>query len=159
MPTQNEVNNMVDKHVLAPATQLIAGMVDMTSHSEYMITVFDIWRKPDYSSPASDFGIEVEQRPDGFYYIAELAGSCYEGAYLTEQAAAEHHGIEPYYTEVHEHWIVSDWLANQLEQRGELIERDFYGLNIWGRCATGQAIHLDGVMAEIYTEVGKSLGL
>ena len=55
--------------------------------------------------------------------------------------------------EVFEHWIVSDWLAYQLEKRGEVIERDFYNLTIWGRTTSGQAISMDSVIAEIYEEL------
>jgi hypothetical protein len=63
--------------------------------------------------------------------------------------------LEPQHTEIYEHWIVSEWLAAQLEQRGEVIERDFYGLTIWGRACTGQAILLDGVICSIYDELHK----
>jgi hypothetical protein len=52
--------------------------------------------------------------------------------------------------EAYEHWIVSDWLADKLEERGEMIVRDFLGLTIWGRCTSGQAILLDGVICDIY---------
>jgi hypothetical protein len=68
------------------------------------------------------------------------------------QEFAEAHGIEPQQHEIYEHWIVSDWLAARLEQRGELIERDFYGLTIWGRACTGQAILLDAVICAVYDE-------
>jgi hypothetical protein len=54
--------------------------------------------------------------------------------------------------EIYEHWIVSERLADRLEQHGEVIERDFYGLTVWGRATTGQAILLDGVICAIYDE-------
>lgn len=60
---------------------------------------------------------------------------------------------EPHRNEIYEHWIVSNWLADQLEKRGEVIERDFYGLTIWGRACTGQAILLDDVICSIYDEL------
>lgn len=63
--------------------------------------------------------------------------------------------LEPQRHEIYEHWIVSEWLAAQLEQRGEVIERDFYGLTLWGRACTGQAILLDGVICSIYDELHK----
>ena len=56
------------------------------------------------------------------------------------------------YQKVYEHWIVSDWLAIRLEKHGEVIERDFYGLTIWGRGATGQRISLDPVIQNVYDE-------
>lgn len=54
---------------------------------------------------------------------------------------------------IYEHWIISSWLADELEERGEAIETDFYGLAIWGRSATGQAILLDRVIREIYQDL------
>ena len=63
------------------------------------------------------------------------------------------HDLEPHRSEIYEHWIVSNWLAAQLEKRGEVIERDFYGLTIWGRACTGQAILLDDVICSIYDEL------
>ena len=66
--------------------------------------------------------------------------------------------LEPQRHEIYEHWIVSEWLAAQLEQRGEVIERDFYGLTLWGRACTGQAILLDEVICAIYDEFQKARG-
>ena len=55
--------------------------------------------------------------------------------------------------EVYEHWIVSDWLADKLADKGEVVDKDFHGLTIWGRCATGQAIMLDRVVCDIYDDL------
>ena len=50
--------------------------------------------------------------------------------------------------EIFEWWVVSDWLAKKLEERGEPILE--YGQTTWwGRCTTGQAILLDGVITDI----------
>lgn len=64
---------------------------------------------------------------------------------------------EDEYEEVFEHWIVSDWLADKLIAKGETVVKDFHGLTIWGRCCTGQAILLDGVIREIYLELQEGL--
>ena len=61
-------------------------------------------------------------------------------------------GYEDEYIEALEHWIISDWLADKLEAKGEMILKDFYGLTIWGRTCSGQAILLDGVIQEIAKE-------
>lgn len=74
----------------------------------------------------------------------------------TKEEAAEHacrvHNIEAYYPEVYEYWVVDDTLAYLLQEQGELVERDFVGFTIWGRCATGQSISLDGVISNIMRE-------
>ena len=54
--------------------------------------------------------------------------------------------------DVYEHWLVTDWLAAKLQKKGETIEWDFYGLTVWARCCTGQAILLDRVIRDIYDD-------
>jgi len=62
-------------------------------------------------------------------------------------------GISPYKMEVFEHWIVSNWLADRLEAKGEAICHDLAGLTVWGRCTTGQAIAIDRVICDIYNDL------
>lgn len=54
--------------------------------------------------------------------------------------------------EVYEHWLVSDWLARRLRERG-YVTGEICGLTIWGRCCTGQSIALDHVIQEIACEL------
>jgi hypothetical protein len=65
-----------------------------------------------------------------------------------EQLESEDDPIEAY-----EHWIVSDWLAERLAEKGE-ITGELLGLTLWGRTTTGQAICLDGVIREIASDMG-----
>lgn len=53
---------------------------------------------------------------------------------------------------VYEWWIVSGWLADKLRQYNEVIIDDGFN-QIWGRCTTGQAILLDGVITDICEEM------
>jgi len=57
------------------------------------------------------------------------------------------------YPEIYEFWSVSEWLANKLEAKGEIIFEclDFI---VWGRQATGQAIYMDRVIQDIAIENG-----
>lgn len=61
--------------------------------------------------------------------------------------------LEPHEREVFEHWIVSDWLADKLEAKGEKVDRDFAGLTVWARTTTGQGIASDWVIEEIVKEL------
>lgn len=54
--------------------------------------------------------------------------------------------------EIYEHWIVSEYLAEKLRRKGETVE-DFLGMTIWGRPCTGQAIKLDSVIREVWTDL------
>ncbi len=47
-----------------------------------------------------------------------------------------------------EHWLVSGWLGSKLEEKDELVY-DLYGLTVWGRTCSGQAIKMDGVIKEV----------
>ena len=54
--------------------------------------------------------------------------------------------------EVYEWYLVSDWLAEKLAEKGEAIVR--YGLSTWwGRQVTGQAVYLDSVISDIVKEM------
>ena len=58
------------------------------------------------------------------------------------------------YSEALEHWVVSDFLARKLKERGEAVCDDFFNLTIWGRTTSGQAILLDTVIEDIGIEIG-----
>lgn len=61
--------------------------------------------------------------------------------------------LDPDTFEAYEHWIVSNWLARKLRDKGEMVSDDILGLTVWGRCTSGQAILLDGVICEIAAEL------
>ena len=54
--------------------------------------------------------------------------------------------------QVYEHWIVSNWLATLLKERGETVG-ELCGMTIWGRCTTGQSICMDNVIRCIIEEL------
>ena len=58
-----------------------------------------------------------------------------------------------YRQEIFEHYIVTSWLADKLEAKGETVVRDFYGLTIYCRPCTGQALHCDWVIQQIYQDL------
>lgn len=53
--------------------------------------------------------------------------------------------------EVLEHWAVTEWLGEELRARGEVVV-ELWDFTIWGRCTSGQAIAIDGVIEEIARE-------
>lgn len=71
------------------------------------------------------------------------------------EALGEEHGIAPDLREIYEHWIVSDWLAEKLEAKGERVDMDLAGLTVWARTTSGQGIAQDAVIAEIYADIMK----
>ena len=65
----------------------------------------------------------------------------------------EEDGAEPTYFEALQHFIVADWFADELEKRGEIVDKDFLGLTIWGRPTYGQAISMDYVVQAILKDI------
>jgi len=59
--------------------------------------------------------------------------------------------------EIFEWWIVTDWLAEKLEERGEaILKADDYWLTLWGRGTSGQSISMDAVIRDITREIHKA---
>lgn len=67
------------------------------------------------------------------------------GEYFTESGA----DVET--NEAYEWHFVSNYLANKLEQHGEMVIKGWH--NVWGRGSSGQAIYLDGVIGQIAEEM------
>lgn len=74
------------------------------------------------------------------------------------QGAVEQLGNDPHECEVYEHWAISTWLAEKLAAKGERVDTDFAGLNVWARTTTGQAIAMDSVIRSIVQETGFASG-
>ncbi len=122
---------------------------------DYEEDALPLVQRVDYKSAARAAGYRVVACDAGYQWLGpdeELTEDSY-GAFADETAAwiacCEYNDIEPQRHEVYEHWIVSDWLADELGDRGECVARDFAGMTIWGRCTTGQHISMDRVMLEI----------
>ena len=58
----------------------------------------------------------------------------------------ENWDISDYEVEVCEYWLVSHHLAKKLEEKGETVCHDLYGLTIWSRTTSGQVIWMDYVI-------------
>lgn len=137
---QNEVGQFVGREVIWCASTLVGELVKLEQYTDDLLPVC-----------VSEDWIEAAEEESG-----EWAGVDAEDEDRARDIArefCEERGIDPHVHEAYEHWIVSDWLANKLEERGEMVIRDFLGLTIWGRCTTGQAICMDHVINAIYYDL------
>ena len=75
-----------------------------------------------------------------------------EGSDLKELVEKYRIDTDDFHSEVYEHWIVSDWLARRLKERGYVVG-EVCGLTIWGRQCTGQSICLDRGIQQIAMEL------
>jgi len=153
MATQEQVRKLVDEHVNDNVSELVLHLAENQNH-EYVEEVYSILDQPDYVNPACDAGINVMQDDFNSFWITspdEDPDGPYDAEAEAWQAACENHNIESYTNEAYEWYIVSDWMKFQLEKRGEMVA-EIFGLNIWGRACSGQAIYLDYVMQTIYND-------
>ena len=152
---QRAVGELVSREVHYGVSSLIHHLAQ-DDMGEYYDDILLVCVTDDWQSAAEDAGWE--------HFTDEFGANCYRDtndgqSWACElngwQMLCEEFGIEPYQTEALEHWIVSDWLADKLAERGEMISKDIYGLTIWGRVCTGQAILLDDVICQIYDALHK----
>lgn len=109
----------------------------------------------DYESAARDAGWEEMPGKPGGQHVFRDETDGQTWCAKDWQDLCTDHDIEPYDRDVYEHWIVSDWLADKLEAKGEKVDRDFAGMTIWARTTTGQAIAIDAIIVEIAADLAR----
>lgn len=118
--------------------------------------VENLYQYPEYYGTYASFqGGTEEQRDEEIARLKEMKESeAWEEMCSFDTIDEEIQALNELETEpqgVYEWWIVSGWLCEKLKQQGEcVIEHE----NIWGRCCTGQAILLDGVISRIAADLG-----
>lgn len=130
------VRQFVQREVLHNISNLINELAKDEKYSEELLAVCV---QDDWETPAFENG-----------YLRNTKGQLIRPSY---QLYCEDNNIDPYQNEALEHWLITDWLAEKLEAKGEMILRDFMNLTLWGRACSGQAIMLDSVIGEIYTDL------
>ena len=120
--------------------------------------ILDICSKPDYEEAvryADSLHVIYSNYFGGFVWVDRENHTISE-PFDTEAEAYDNccyeNSLDPEYIEAYEHWIVTDWLAKKLEAHGEMVG-DIFGLTIWGRTCSGQAILLDYVISKICEEL------
>ena len=89
-----------------------------------------------------------EDRESGTYLDALIQAVMNDIEDWREFCWAHNIELENYRFEALEFWAVSRWFAEKLAEKGEAVG-ELFGLNIWGRATSGQAILLDSVIEEI----------
>ena len=142
----------VDREVIYCVSTLVNELAKKAEHfRDYEDDLYDAFRGiPDHEEAATQNG--WTQKKDGsFYHKENKEKSDAEGwRELCEEQNIE---VDDYTPEIFEHWIITDWLADKLENHGHKVLRDFFGLTIWCRPTTGQAILLDGVISQICADM------
>lgn len=140
------VSTLVDHFAKNP--EALTGS-DYTEDDLYALLSCDDWES---TVTEADGYIAGRETSDGLGVITVDAGDGPEDVHSWREAAEILGEDDPQRSEALEHWIVSDWFARKLSDRGEMTG-ELFGLTIWGRTCSGQSISQDGVIREIADEM------
>lgn len=160
------IENQVREHVIQSVSKLVRTLDDLVTHAGpdgLHDDILNLRGVDDWRSPVENFvaGMSSDDLIDELdAYDVQVMGSTQElrAELLAQldanddwQDFAQSNRIWPDRREATNWYLVSDWLADQLRQRGEIVV-EVCDLTIWGRCTSGQAIWQDGVIQEIFRE-------
>lgn len=160
---QDAVRAFVAREVIYCVSPLVWELRGHESdHPDYYDEISEAYYcEPDYCE-AADYDARQKDRAELVEYFEGARGmAVYDDESPLEiledddeaREYCEYFGIDPEPVEIFEHWIVSEWLASRLADKGEKVIHDFMGLTLWGRRTTGQSICMDGVICDIYDEL------
>ena len=163
---QRAVDQFVGKHVHQCASTLVSELQSV-SLGVYEDDMADILYKSDWLEPALQHCDQLDREEctseleavDITVYEHETLGTLRDAvecslndATIDPQEFCDTYHLDPEDIEAYEHWVVSRDLSYWLEERGEMVTRDLFGMTIWGRCTTGQSISIDGVICDIFDD-------
>lgn len=123
-----------------------ADLLDATEQAFKLCSPIDDWEDAAYQAGWT-------RNAHNGMFVAPIGSETRVADYDDWQDLCKDNNIEPYAREIFEHWIVSDWLADKLEAKGEKVDKDFAGLTIWARTTTGQGIASDSVIEAITADL------
>lgn len=140
---QEASRRIVESELGACASHLIQRLFDIETDED---VTNDLCSIDDWEEPATDNGATYDEDEDVW---TDEDGEIYDSA----EEFCRQHGHDPYEVVIFEYWIVSDWLSNRLQERGEKVV-EVYGLPIWCRTMTGQVVYIDICMMSIAKQHG-----
>lgn len=139
---QSIKEKFVRREVVQNVNELMQHLIQSEDKGDYYDEIMNVCSTPDYENAAEYEGWILNEDTEQYEKEGE------ENTYETAQEVCENENIDYDYIEAYEFWSVTDYLAKKLEEKGEMVE-EIFGLNVWGRCTTGQAILLDHVISVI----------
>lgn len=160
---QRAVSDFVSREIVCCLSMVIS---ETAKHAEcfpdYEDDLYGAFEtEPDYSEAAREYARQMPLEDFRDWYESERGGAWYEDDSISDYFDDEDEArefcewaqidVDDYRREVYEHWAVSSFLADDLEERGEKIIRDFMGFNaVWCRTTTGQAIAMDSIICDCW---------
>ena len=160
--SQLTIQELVNREVVYCVSALIDTLTKENKLDEEL--AFSLWQGPiDYEAAEYEInqdGSYLNQKEGlwGLYDNDEPDNPIVNYEYESKEELIEWYfndmgwDIDDHRSEVYEHWICTSFLAQKLQEKRETVV-ECYGLTIWCRACTGQAIHCDWVIQEIYNDL------
>ena len=155
------IQELVQREILVCVSSLVYTLTQEGKLDEDL--AIELWQGPyDYESAEYELnqqGCRVQQDDDdglyGIYHDENDEFIVESYCESKEEAVYEYFDgdLDDYRQTVYEHWLCTAWLADRLEEHGETVVKDFYGLTIYCRPCTGQAIWMDWPIQKIYNDL------
>ena len=133
---QDKCGEFVNRHVQQPIGQLIYELQEKGHMQE---DIWDMFGGPKTKYICGDCDFETYEYDETQNHSEEHQGEEKHQDFAEEEES----------NEVYEYWLVDDYLYHKLKEEGYLVNDDWFGLTIWGRTCTGQAIKVDGIIRQI----------
>ena len=147
--TTDTVRRLIDREVITLANELVEHLAQDDT-APFFDQLLDMAFAPDLSEAPE--GYTVFKDSGGWYWEQDdyprriddgIIAEAFDTPEEAVRAAFDDAEEDPITQEVFQHWLVSDYLAERLEEIGAPVARDVLGLNIWGRTECGQSLHYD----------------
>lgn len=146
------VQRLIDQDIFVNASTLISELA-RNEEGRYIDDLAPCLSAPDYSEAPDGYTVRDESGCGD--WVFEVEGETmgpsieHETEHAAIVAAWEDSGDEPDDIEALQHWVVSDYLADELEAIGALVARDVLGFEIWGRTECGQSLTMDSDLRKV----------
>jgi len=154
------IERIIEQEIFANASTLISSLCHLGDPELMDVdqeALFDVCSQHDYS--VTPDGYEIEKSDGAYYWHREAEGQFDEtessdAVFNTPEAACsdawDDYGDTPDdYTEALQHWLISDWLAEKIQQVGGMAATDILGFSIWGRSECGQGLDMDSTLKAV----------
>jgi hypothetical protein len=138
--TNNTLENRIE--------QLVSREIYL--NQSYLVEDLILKPNPDWIEHIDNFYDESSEAVEEYLnYETDIEEATWQDLDVHERLdLAQQEGFDPSPQEIFEWWLVSDWLADKLEEFEQPVLTTDYG-TWWGRTCTGQAIKMDNVIRKI----------
>jgi hypothetical protein len=161
---ERKLDKFVQNEVHAQVNRLVEFSLEKDAQGFYdaPVTLDDfenLYRYPEFHGTHLRFeGGTEEDRNEEIEKLEDWAEQCDQSEMnghdpVIDSEIDELKELEAEPQEIFEYWLVSLHLANDLERKGEPIAKVGGVGYVWGRTCTGQAISMDSVIQDIYSEL------